>query len=190
MKGKSEWLFMTTHPYPHLCRVKPEVESDVSWLHGIKQLPVYAQPTKMLSTHEAVGVLLNSQLEESSVCSRVPFAVEMNAVFIMSVNKLAAPKDLLCDDMGAWTWGGSSKRCISVDEEKFVIFLKKDQHDSSSYRVWKRYFYLKASPEVKRMVLMQEGRSWSVGPFCLEENVLMLRSRFWLVFHQCVVCIL
>ena len=57
---------------------------------------------------------------------------------------------------------------ISVDKEGFVTFLKKDQHDSSSYRVWKRYFYLKASPDVKRMVLMLEGMLWSVGQFCLD----------------------
>jgi hypothetical protein len=79
----------------------------------------------------------------------------MNAVFVVDLNKLASPNDVLCDDMGVWTWGGSSSRWISVDEEGFVIFLKKyqtDEKDESCYLVWKRYYFLKSSPDVKRMM--------------------------------------
>ena len=121
---------------------------------------MYAQPKKLLSTQEAVGVLLSSGLEESSICARVPFAVEMNAAFVVNLNKLSAPNDILCDDMGVWTWGGSNKRWISVDDEGFVMFLKqkeKDGSDCSYYRVWKRYYYLKSSPDVKRMIIMLAG---------------------------------
>ena len=42
------------------CRVKPEVQSTASKfsrLHDLKELPVYAQPCKMLTTQEAMGVL-------------------------------------------------------------------------------------------------------------------------------------
>ena len=121
---------------------------------------MYAQPKKLLSTQEAVGVLLSSGLEQSSTCARVPFAVEINAAFIVDLNKLSASNDILCDDMGVWTWGGSSKRWISVDDEGFVMFLKqkeKDGSDGSCYRVWKRYYYLKSSPDVKRMIIMLAG---------------------------------
>ena len=74
------FITATTHTSD---RVKPEFESEVTWLHDIKQLHVYAQPKKMLSTQEAVGVLLSSGLEESSICARVPFAVEINAALIL-----------------------------------------------------------------------------------------------------------
>ena len=91
----------------------------------------------MLTTQEAISVLLNSELE-SLICTKVPFAVEVNAVFIVDLNKLASPNDVVCDDMGVRTWGGSSKRWISVDEEGFVTFLKKcltDENDESCYLV-------------------------------------------------------
>ena len=144
-------------------RVKPEVEStatELSRLHDLKELPVYAQPNKMLTTQEAVSVLLSSELQESSICTKVPFSVEINAVFIVDLNKLASPNDVLCDDMGVWTWGGSSKRWISVDSDGFIIFLKKSQtgDDESCYLVWKRYYNLKSSPDVKRMIIILEGK--------------------------------
>ena len=136
--------------------------SEISRLHDLKELPVYAQPCKMLTTQEAMGVLLSSELQESSICTKVSFSVEMNAVFVIDLNKLASPNDVLCDDMGVWTWGGSSKRWISVDEEGFITFLKKCQtegNDESCYLVWKRYYYLKSSPDVKRMIIILEGKS-------------------------------
>lgn len=124
------------------CRVKPEVESiatELPLLHNLKELPVYAQSCKMLTTQEAMSMLLNSELEESLICTTVPLSVEVNTVFVVDLNKLASLNDVLCDDMGAWTWGGSSKRWISVDEEGFVTFLKKcqtDENDESCYLVW------------------------------------------------------
>ena len=135
--------------------------TELPLLHDLKELPVYAQPCKMLTTQEAMSVLLNSELEESLICTKVPFAVKVNAVFVVDLNKLASPNDVLCDDMGVWTWGGSSKRWISVDEEGFVTFLKKcqtDENDESCYLVWKRYYFLKFSPDVKRMIIILEGK--------------------------------
>lgn len=70
-------------------------------------------------------MLLSLELKESSICTKVPFSVEMNAVFVVNLNKLASPNDVLYDGMGVWTWGGSSKRWISVDEEGFITFLKR-----------------------------------------------------------------
>ena len=56
-----------------------------------------------------------------------------------------------------WTWGGSSTRWISADEEGFVTFLKKCHTDDneSCYLVWKRYYFLKSSPDVKRMIILE-----------------------------------
>ena len=73
---------------------------------------------------EAVAVLLCSELDDSSVCSRVPFSVEINAVFIVDLNKLSSPNDVTCDDMGVWVWGGSKRRWVSVEENGFTTFLK------------------------------------------------------------------
>ena len=120
----------------------------------------------MLTTQEAINILLSFDLQDSAICTRVPFSVEVNAVFIVDLNKLKSPKDILCDDMGVWNWGGSTKRWISVDKHGFVTFLKNKPESVSSniYRVWKRYYALKSSPDVKRMIIVLEGMSI---PMCM-----------------------
>lgn len=141
-------------------RVKPEIGCTSSTLHDMKGLPIYAQPTKMLSIQDVVGILLSSKLEDSSICSQVPFSVEVNAVFVIDLNKLSSPSDVTCDDMGVWTWGGSKKRWVSVEDDGFVAFLRESEQpgtDNSHYHVWKRYYSLKSSPDVKKMIIILEG---------------------------------
>lgn len=153
-------------------RVKSEVKSTTK-LHGLQELPVYDHPEKILSTQEAITALLSCDLKESSICTRVPFSVEINAAFIVDLNKLNSPKDVLCDDMGVWSWGGSNKRWILVDESGFVTFLKNKPEDNKSgdtcFCVWKRYYSLKASPDVKKMIMLLEGIvPWLCSPYYSE----------------------
>lgn len=142
------------------CRLKSEVQT-VAKLHGLQELPIYAQPKKLFTTQEVITALLCSDIEDASVCTRVPFNVEVNAAFIVDLNKFGSPKDVLCDDMGVWNWGGSNKRWVSVDEDGFVVFLKDKPESNASadnfFRVWKRYYCLKASPDVKKMIVLLEG---------------------------------
>ena len=125
-------------PFCYNSRVKPEIGCTTGELHGMKGLPIYAQPSKMLSIQDVVGVLLSSELEDSSICSLVPFSVEVNAVFVVDLNKLSSPNNVTCDDMGVWTWGGSKKRWVSVEDDGFVVFLKESDRpstDTSHYLV-------------------------------------------------------
>ena len=129
----------------------------MSHLHDITELPVYSQPSKLLTTQECVNVLLNANLQESSICSRVPFAIESDAAFIVDLNKLGSPSDINCGDMGVWKWGGSRKRWVSVDEGGFVSFLDNNDSEKNCYQTWKRYYSLKVSPDVKKMIIILEG---------------------------------
>ena len=132
----------------------------VSNLHDIEELPVYAQPLRMVSTQEAVNLLLSSELSDSRICTRVPFSVEVNALFVVDLNQLSSPNDIICDDMGVWKWSGSSKRWVLVDDAGFVAFIKEEDIERGScYFVWKRYYCLKSSPDVKRMIIILHGRS-------------------------------
>ena len=131
----------------------------VTNLHDIEDLPVYAQPLRMVSTQEAVNILLSSELSASQICTRVPFCVEVNALFFVDLNQLSSPNDIICDDMGVWKWSGSSKQWVVVDEAGFVAFIKEDDVEKNScYFVWKCYYCLKASPDVKRMIIILHGR--------------------------------
>ncbi len=73
-------------------RINPNINSmaiEVSNLHDIEELPVYAQPLRMVSTQEAVNVLLSSELSDSQICTRVPFNVVVNALFVVDLNQLS-----------------------------------------------------------------------------------------------------
>ena len=105
-----------------------------------------------------MNVLLDSDLKLESVCTEVPFAVSTSAVFVVD---LSSAKDILCDDMGAWKWSGSFRRWYSVSNQGFVKLLGKNEPEggllSDTYHVWKRYYCLQASPDVKKMVVILEG---------------------------------
>jgi len=136
--------------------MKPDLQSKISHLHGIIELPVFAQPSNLLTTEKAIGVLLFSGLTEESICSRLPVLVDINALFVVDLNKLSYPKDVVCDDMGTWTWGGSNRRLVSVDEDGFVEFLNKERKPMSKgcYEVW-CYYSLKVSPDMKLIVVLE-----------------------------------
>ena len=108
-----------------------------------------------------MNVLLDCDLKSESVCTQVPFSVHLNSAFVIDLSKLDSPKDILCDDMGAWNWNGSFRKWCSITESGMVkqlgrVLLAEDQH-SNAYRVWKRYYYLKCSPDVRKMVALLEG---------------------------------
>ena len=174
------------------CRVKPEVLCKTTHLHDIKELPIFAQPSKMLTTEKAIGVLLFSGLTEELICSRVPFSVDINSVFVVDLNQLSSAKDINCDDMGVWTWGGSNKRCVCVDEYGLVEFVhKKDEKPMSKdcYKVWKRYYSLKVSPDVKKLILMLEG---TVLSFVFYSDMQCVESvyNYYLCHQKCLFTVL
>lgn len=68
-----------------------------------------------------------------------------------------------------------------MDEEGFATFFKKDQHGSSSYRVWKQIVVML----LKGMSCMECEDISLRGPV---ENTLMFH-RFQLVFYVCTCCV-
>ena len=111
----------------------------------------------MLSTQECVGVLLNSKLDMKLVCTKVPFSINVNSVFIVDMSQLNSTKDVFCDDMGVWKWGGSYKKWCLVGEDGRVETLESKSSTRMCYRVWKRYYALQSNPDIRRMIVMLEG---------------------------------
>ena len=142
-------------------------------------------------------MLLFSGMTEESICSRLPVYVDVTSVFVVDLNKLSSPKDVACDDIGAWTWGGSNRRLVSVDEDGFVEFVSKKEEKTMSngcYKVWKRYYSLEVSPDVKKLIIVLEGtvrvcvcvHYTTRQVFCLDctEVILLLY-----IMCACVCCI-
>ena len=133
----------------HVCNIifrkqQPTVrDKPQKFLHKLPNLPIYSQTSKQLNTKQCVNTLLDPQLSSGSVCSRVPFDINCNYVFIIDMARLSSPKDVVCDDMGVWIWKGSYRRYLSVDEASFVEILGRSLEETPDvpyYHVYKQYY--------------------------------------------------
>ena len=58
-----------------------------------------------------MDILLDPELCPELVCTRMPFDVDCNSLFVVDMNKLANPKDISCD----MTWVFGSGMAVIVD---------------------------------------------------------------------------
>ena len=89
-------------------------------------------------------LILNPDLSEE-ICSKVPFGVNCNSVFLVDHSKLGTSRDIVCDDMGSWKWGESYRMWLSVDEFGGVFVQVKSKPTAldsklSYYRIWKHCY--------------------------------------------------
>lgn len=107
-----------------------------------------------------MNIILDPELTSDFICKRLPISVDCNSVFVVDMSQLAHPRDIVCDDMGSWKWGGSYRVWLEVDEIGCVKILGKklpEKSDLPFYRVWKRYYVNKSSPDLKKLVITIEG---------------------------------
>jgi len=135
----------------------PDVSPTMEFLHNIRELPFHSHPSEKLTSLQCFNVLLDSQLTEENICSRVPFSVSCNAVFIVNLNKLRKPHDILVDDMGVWQWKGSYRVWSSVKDGELTPVRKVKPSCKPAYQQWKRYYENKTSTDVKKFVVFLEG---------------------------------
>ena len=131
------------------------------FLHDLSTLPIYCQSSKQLSTIQCVNILLDPELSSDSLCSRVPFDVNCNSVFVIDMSILSDPKDVVCDDMGVWRWKGSYRRWLCVDETGYIEMIGKTLKKVPyipCYRIWKRYYENKSSRDLNKVVVTMEGK--------------------------------
>ena len=118
--------------------------------------------SKLLSTEQSINIILDPDLQAEFVCKYVPISVNRNSVFLVDMNHLSDPRDIMCDDMGSWKWGGSYRMWLEVDDIGDVKVLGKEipqqeKDDLPCFRIWKRYYNNKSSPDVKKLVVTVEG---------------------------------
>lgn len=147
---------------PSQCRQRPDYMKSAMpvHLHGKLQLPILVQSNKALSTSHCVNVILDPELSQKNICRKVPFGVDRNAVFLVDMTCLGNPRDILCDDMGTWSWKGSYRRWLTVDEDGDVHITGKEKPATSTsdlYHVWKCYYSSKSSPDVHKIVVVLQG---------------------------------
>ena len=132
-------------------------------LHNNPEIPLYSKSSRFHNTTEILNIILDPELDELCVCSQLPFGVDCNSVFLVDMTKLRSPRDIVCDDMGSWKWGGSYRMWLSLDETGFVAVIGKAKPDSidpelSYFRIWKRYYENKSSSDLKKIIVTIEGK--------------------------------
>ena len=100
-------------------------DSSHNYYDNDEGLPVYewlsSKSKRLYSPEQLFKILLDPKLQSSDVlCSKVPTSISSSVVFIVDVNKLDDPNDLLCDDMGVW-------RNNRVDRGGYVVSMSGEQ---------------------------------------------------------------
>ena len=104
-----------------------------------------------------VETLLDPDLDANQVCKAQPVAVESNLVFIVDLKHLKHPKDLLCDESGSWKCNGCRHTSLVVSDIDICGKEKPSNVDGSLYKVTKKYYLNKGSPDFHRLVVTMEG---------------------------------
>ena len=105
-----------------------------------EDLPVYerlsSKSKRLYSPEQLLKILLNSNLQSSNVlCGKVPTSVSSSVVFVVDVNKLDDPNDLLCDNMGVWRNNGvdSIRYLVSLSNGQVSTMEKSFSSDEAAY---------------------------------------------------------
>ena len=132
----------------------------IEYHNGRHDVPVYCFQKTRPSTSEGVAIILNPNLDRRRVCMSQPTCISQNTVFIVDLKQLKHPSDVLCDDMGTWVCNGCRRTWISVDEDGELEFFnnKKPANHENCYKVVRKYYNHKGSPDFHRMALFLEGK--------------------------------
>ncbi len=106
-----------------------------------------------MTTTAIIETLLNPELDRNVVATT---RVESNAVFIVDLKYLKNTKDITCDELGSWKNNGCHDTWVIVDAEGIAETCGKTKpvaanDDSVPYKVCKKYYVNKGSPDFRRM---------------------------------------
>ena len=102
-------------------------------------------------------MLLNPQLAKVQICSRVPFSVNCNGIFVVDLNSVKDVRNVLVDDIEVWQWKGSYHVWCAVEDGEVVTTGKGRPDSEHAYQLWQRYYENKTSPDVKKYVVFLQG---------------------------------
>ena len=115
-----------------------------------------------MTTTNIIETLLDPHLDRNVVATTQPVGVENNAIFIVDLKYLKHTKDIMCDVLGSWKNNGCHSTWVIVDAHGIAETWGKVKPNVASdgsvpYKVRKRYYVNKASPDFRRMIVFLEG---------------------------------
>ena len=127
-----------------------------------EKLPVYSTPKERIGTEEAITILLDKEFDESLLCQMQPTCVDKNSLFVVDLQKLSNPKDISCDDMGAWRANGTHPIYALIDRRGVITNTSqkplKGKSPGRQYKLMKRYYYHKAATDLQKTIFIMQGK--------------------------------
>ena len=99
-------LLLSTSPGPQLC---------YNGVHGL--IPIPQNLLKNANNDQIATVMLNMSRNPELVSIVPPNAINTNCMFIVNLDELKDPEDILCDDLGAWRQTETSKKLYAVEKD-------------------------------------------------------------------------
>lgn len=141
--------------------------NDIEYFAGDKDLPVWMNEAKSLSSHDIVRtVLFEKDTVKPYVCKKQPLSINENATFIVDLSQLPSKKDITADDMGVWKHNGSPSQYYEVRKNQHgglqeIVSLGKKrpkQMVDGIYRIKKNYSCHHSSSDLLRTIIFIEGK--------------------------------
>ena len=114
----------------------------IHYLNGQQDVPIHSFQKRRPSTTEAVGIIHDLDLDRERVCTSQPTCISKDSVFIVDLQQLKHPSDVLFDDMGTWVCNGCRRTWITVDEDGELEFFNKNnpKDRENCYKVVRKYY--------------------------------------------------
>ena len=145
----------------HVTMGESDEDSAVSW-NDDPMLPVYSMGRRSgITTEEAVGILLDADIDASRVATAVPTSISRNLLFVVDVEAphVRNVKCLLADDMGAWH-GTGTKTYYFREATKTRAVTKVTEAMSGLagvYRCTRSFYRNQSDSELHRLIIHLRG---------------------------------
>ena len=135
-----------------------EQESHIpSYYKGNRQPPVISPAILSdFSNNGFVPFLLNAEKSHPSLIATThPIRVENNACFLVDLDQLQDPEDLLCDDLGSWNQSKTSVKKYQLGRKKGHVtkIIKQPDYADGKHSVFRRTFVNRSDNSMRKTIV-------------------------------------
>ena len=108
------------------------------------------------SNSGVVPFLLNAEKSHSSLIAKThPIRVENNACFLVDLDQLLAPEDLLCDDLGSWNQSKTSVKKYQLERKNGLVtkIIKQADYADGKHTVFRRTFVNRSDNSMRKTIV-------------------------------------
>lgn len=135
-------------------------ENEIMYYANNDHLPVFKSGLQSgLSTKKILDTIKELNTDNERVAKVVPTSVSHNVAFVVDISSpfVGHVKNVLSDDMGAWTQTGTKTGHYKWTSRGFKEVSNVPRHDKNVYKVAKCYYRNSSSRDLSRIVCHMTG---------------------------------